>query len=1071
MRYLFLYPSRPCLGALLLATVAGLFPVNAATPPPAPFPAALASVVVANLWCENAEVPLAIDTVHPGLSWQLQAEGKGVSQVAYQILVASTPEKLAKNAGDLWDSGKVKSDQSQFVPYGGKDLQSRQSCAWKVRVWDKDDQPSQWSKPANWTMGLLKSDDWSARWIMASRWFTVPWWRPGGFVSGGTDKADSPAWAQVDLGQPTRIDRIKLYPSKAEAFPLRFRIEADDDMEFAHPQVIADYTGEDFKMGDRKFVEFPGNGVTASRVRILIVKTPLRAGQPTTDKSGKPIPPKYVSAVRQLEVWSAGRNAALMRPTIESGHFFNAGHAIYMVDGMPSADDGNNCPDDACPIETAPLLRKSFILQKSVRRATLYYAAHGIADVSINSIKVDDTVLGPQFTDYYKRIVYVTRDVSKLLVPGENAVGAFLVTGWFNAPSKGVAQRYSGHGPVRLLAQLEIEFADGTRQTIATDDSWKWTRSEIVSNDLWAGYREDRRLAQLGWDKPGFNDVAWRQVALTESLGGRLYAAIGPAVRVTGQLKPVRIEGDTAVFDVYSSGWPQIKVTNGKAGQKIKVSGEKVSHAGEQMPPSEFILAKDGPAVLEPRFLWGTGPLRMTVSGLNEPLTTDNVAFQEVHADLVQTGSFHCSNPWFNTLNEAILRTHLNYCNYFPCDPMREKQGWTQDMQSMFPTAAYLTGVDDYYRRWWRDMADNQLPTGLVGSVIPVIGQSFDDWNSPWWSGMIVWLPWQHYLYYGDRRMLEDAYEPMRKYVDYLDHIAPLGAGTRRLDYPDPHYFLDANAAKERMLVWTGAGDWENPYGAPPGTLMNMTGWYHFADIVSRTAVLLGKPDDAAKYAEMARDIARRTNAKFLKPATGLYADAANNQAAQVMPLAVDLVPTETRALTFQRLIDAIHAHDDHQGCGFVAMPYLLQLLTESGQSALANKMVNQQTFPSWRTLMKDGVFFEKWHGGGAQMPSCGGAVGMWFYQSVLGIRPNPAGPGFKKFILAPQPDPATGLTEAEGWYDTAYGRIVSQWKVESGRMRFDCTVPPNTSATVILPNQPPQSVGSGIHSFEVAMP
>ena len=1012
-------------------------------------------LAVDHLRCEGRENPEGLSETQPGLSWQIKSEKPGQRQTAYRIVVDG-----------VWDSGKVASDQSAGVAYAGKELQSRQRCSWKVMIWDKDGRPSPWSEPATWTMGLLKPEDWTAKWITASRWFVTPQSRPPGFMTSDQSNADSPAWAQVDLGTSARIDSVRLYPHKNAAFPLRFRIEADDDVEFNHPKVIADCTSQDFQIGDRKVVEFPGHDVAASRVRLLILKSPPVIGQPATDKSGKPVPPKYRSVVRQMEVWSGGRNVALMRPTIESGHHYRWGHAYHMVDGMPSVEEGDTCPEDACRIETAPLLRKSFTLDKPVQRAVLYHAAHGMADVTINGTAVDDTVHGPRFTDYAKRIVYLTHDVTKLLASGQNVIGAVLGNGFFSAPNRGVSERYFGHGPPRLLAQLEIEFADGTRQTILSDNSWKWARSGIVFNDFWRGYNEDRRQDQPGWDRPGFADASWKTVGVTESLGGRLCAPVGPPVRRAGLLKPVRVEGNTAIFDVFSSGWPRIVVNSGKAGQRIVVGGDR-------MPSYSFTLAKDGPAVLEPRFVWGSGALRMTVNGLNEPVTPENVAFQEVHADLALTGSFHCSNPWLNTLHEAVLRTQLNYCHQFPADPMREKQGWTQDAQNMFNTAAYLTDANRYYGSWWRDMADNQLPNGLLGSVVPIIGQIFDDWNCPWWSGVIVWLPWEHYLYYGDRRILEEAYEPMRRYVDYLDHIASLGAGTRNLDHPDPHYFLNADAGSQRMLVWNGAGDWGGRFvgGDVPGPLMNMTGWYRFADIVSRTAALLGKQEDAGKYAAMAREIGERTNAKFLNRTTGLYGNRTDSQPAQVMPLAVGMVPDEIRALTFQRLLDAIRARDDHHGCGFVSLPYLLQLLTESGQSALANRIMNQESYPSWKTLMHDGVFFEDWHGTNAQMPSAGGSIGLWLYQSVLGIRPDPAGPGFKKFILAPQPDAATGLTEAEGWYDSVYGRIVSKWRVVDGVMTLNATIPANTTATIILPGQQPQQAGSGKHQFITKLP
>jgi alpha-L-rhamnosidase len=1022
---------------------------------------------VTDLRCESLKEPLGIDVAQPRLSWRIESPKRGERQTAYQVLVASSPQLLAADKGDLWDSGKVVSDQSIFVDYAGRPLESRRICYWKARVWtSQGGEPSAWSGNGTWAMGLLAPDDWLARWISASRWFMAPELRPPGFIAAG-----APAWAQVELGKPIRIDSVKLYPYTAGEFPLRFRIEADDDMDFNSPKIIADCSNADFSLGGKKSVEFPGRGITASRVRVLILK-PAQGKENMANVLGKGQVSQ--SVIRQMEVWSGGRNVALMRPTLQSGCSWDRGHSFFMVDGMPSATDGATCQEDACPTQTAPHLRKAFALDQPVKRATLYYAAHGMACISINGAAVEDAVLGPRFSDYGKRIYYRVVDVTKQLSQGQNVVGATLGNGFFSPPGRGFGQRHNGHGQPRLLLQLEVELADGACRTIVTDETWRWAKSEIVANDLWGSYCEDRRLAQPGWDKPGFQDAGWRVVGIAESMGGKLCAVQEPVNRILGRLRPSRVEGNAAFFDVLSAGWPRIEIKNGKAGQRIRLDGDwgETSSAvvhdsngnvirleGDRSAPSEFILGADGPATLEPWFTWGSGPTRLTVTGLDEALTVDNISIQQVGTDLRPTGSFQCSNPWLNTLHEVVLRTHRNYCLDFPLDPMREKEGWTQDAQNFFNTAAYLTDVDAFYRRWWRDMADNQRANGLLGAVMPLMGQLVNDWNCSWWSGVIAWLPGEHYLYYGDRSFLEEAYEPIRKYVDYLNQIASLGVGTREIDYPDPHYFLDSKAAADHMLIWHGANDWQNPHGpcagyvaTGAGSLVNMAGWYHCANIVSQTAALMGKTADAEKYAAMSKEIARRTNRKFLDSVTGRYANQRDNQTAQVLPLGVGMVPPELREQTMQRLIDAIHARKDHHATGFVALPYLLRILAETRQSELANRIINQQDFPSWKTLVHHGVLAEGWNGGGAQMPSCGGSVGMWLYQSVLGIRPDPAGPGFKRFILAPQPDPATGLTSAEGWYDSAYGKIVSRWKLADGGMNLDVAVPPNTTATVYVP-------------------
>ena len=1013
-------------------------------------PSALATSIT-NLRCEYRENPLGIDAEKPQLSWIMVDSASGAAtrsqkQMAYQILVANSEELLEQNKGDCWDSGKVASDQSIQVEYQGKPLASRMRCYWKVRVWDKDGKPSAWSEPALWTMGLLRDEDWSAKWITASQWFMPPSVRPRGLV------VSSGGWADVDLGESFPIDSIKLYFSNPNAAPKRFKILGADDMQFSQPQVLVDQSAADFQPISTGPQVFAVSSAKFRHIRFWFTSSSAQDNAMMRPAQTGPSSPTAQVEVRQMEVISGGRNVALMRPTREIGTQWNHGHAAFLVDGMPSANDGSECPPDACPTTTAPLLRKTFTIGKTVQHATLYVAALGMVDVTINGRPVTDAVLGPPFTDYTKRVVYLTHDITSLLANGENVIGATLGNGFFSTPRGGFGERHGGHGAPRVLIQTEIEYADGTRQTVNSDGTWKWSRSEIVDDDTFATYTEDRRLAKPGWERLGYDDNGWLPVAISTSLGGKLVSPIGPPIRVAGELKPERVTNNRAYFKVLSAGWPHVKV-NGHAGQTVTILG----HApGYHAPPLTFTLATNGPAVLEPRFMYLSGPREIEVKGLSEPLAPDAVTIQLVHADLNMAGTFSCSNPWFNQIYAALLQTHLNYDGDHPMDPMREKQGWTQDMQGMFETAAYLTDVAGIYRKWWCDFADGQDESGYLGSVLPLVGRQEYGWNSPWWSGVVVLLPWQHYQYYGDRRVLAESYDTMRRYLDFLGTLAASGSVRGWDDYP---YFNTGNTnsteAREGLLSWLGAGDWQNPYGgkdAVPAPLLDMPAWYHYATIVSETAALIGKNAEAKKYAAIADGVKNRFNEIYLNRATGLYGSQTNNQTALVLPLALGLVPDAQRELTYQRLLAAIHARKDHLGTGFVGLPFLLSTLTDRRETALANKIVNQQDYPSWKTLIHDGVFAEGWNGGGAQMPSCGGAIGQWLYQSVLGIRPDPAGPGFKKFILAPQPDPASNLTSARGSYDSVRGRIVSDWTCENGRFALHAVIPANTTATVYVP-------------------
>lgn len=1024
--------------------------------------ALLACVTVVNaasvraLRTESLAYPIGIDATRPELGWRIDAIERGYRQSAYQILVASSMRLLAQDHGDVWDSGKVDSAESVHVRYGGTALESRAGYFWKVRVWDARGRVSAWSAPAAWRMGLLTARDWTAQWITPSHWYTQTGLRaPGLIVAPG-------GWADVDLGEDRSIDSIKLVFSEFGMVPKRFKILGADDLEFANPMVLVDRSAADYQPEGRGPQQFDVYGVRARRIRLWVID-PLSPdggmGGRVLTEPGDPATVRNV-VIRQMEVLGGGRNVALMRPTRERGTQWNAGHAAALVDGMPSSGegDGDVMPADACPVETAPLLRKEFVVSQPVKRATLYVAALGMADVTINGRRVTDDVLGPPFTDYTKQVVYVTRDVSALVKRGANVVGVTLGNGFFSPPGRGFGERHGGDGPPRVLVQTEIELSDGSRQVIDSDGSWTWSRSDIAYDDLFARYVEDRSRAQPGWDAPGFDDSGWAAVAVTASLGGKLVAPMGPPLRVVGALKPDRVHGNHAHFSTLSTGWPEVRVT-GHAGQTITVLGHTPSY---DAPPLTFVLAADGPAVLRPRFMYLSGPLDLEIRGMTGVLGPEDAKIRLVHADLERSSRFESSNAWLNELYDVDLRTQLNYVGDEPMDPMREKQGWTQDAQNMFETAAYLTHASGLYRKWWHDFADNQDESGYLGSIAPLVGRQAYDWNSPWWSGAIVLLPWQHYQFYGDRRILEESFDAMRRYVEFLDRLTASGSVRGWGDYPYLNAADVESKADPGILNWLGAGDWMNPFGghdAVAAPLLDMPAWAYYATIVSNVAALLGKDDDAQRYARSAEQVKDRFNERFLDSSSGLYGSQADVETTQALPLALAIVPPQLRALTHERLIEAIHARHDHQGTGFVGLPWLLHVLTDFRDTALANKLVNQSDFPGWQTLMHDSVFAENWHGTEAQMPSCGGAIGLWLHQAVLGIRPDPEGPGFEKFLLAPQPDPATGLTWARGSYESAYGKIVSDWKIVRDRFTLRAVIPPNTTATIVIPNARAQTV------------
>jgi alpha-L-rhamnosidase len=327
--------------------------------------------------------------------------------------------------------------------------------------------------------------------------------------------------------------------------------------------------------------------------------------------------------------------------------------------------------------------------------------------------------------------------------------------------------------------------------------------------------------------------------------------------------------------------------------------------------------------------------------------------------------------------------------------------------------------------------------------VPPVTPGRFDGptINCPWWGGMIVYLPWKIWQFYGDRKILEESYDAMKKYTGYLGSIDSSG-----------------------IISW-GLGDWLEPGSVrpvmTPVPLTSTIGYYNTALITSQTAALLGYPNESKQYADLAGQIKTAFNRHFFNPETGEYGK--YSQASQLMPLLFGMVPDNKRQLVLDKLVQKIAASDNHPGTGFVSTPLLLNGLSDLGLGGLAYTMANQRTYPSWYDMVYNHgtkIFKEDWAGGAVQMPPLGGGLGHWFFYSLAGIRPDPEGPGFRKIIISP--DMVPELTYATGEYRSPYGLIRSAWKREAGRLTLEIDIPANTTATVYLPAGDPDQVTEG---------
>ncbi len=647
-----------------------LFLLGALLCPPASAASQSRGLAVEKLRCEYRVAPVGVDVVQPRLSWTLASEERGQNQTAFQVLVASTPEALAKGEGDLWDSGKISSDQTIHIIYAGKPLVSRARMWWKVRVWDKDGQPSAWSGPSTWTMGLLQASDWQAKWIgeIPSVTNLIPNVPPrelcNGYQSKIAKSEDIIKWVAVDLGQQQTFDAVRLFPARPYdfpdtpgfLFPVRFKIEAASCADFSDARVLLDRTaGDEANPGvNAPIYRFPAT--TAQFVRLTVT----RLGRRDADN--------FAFALAEMQVLNGDKNLAQGAPVFALDSFetgpWAAAHLTddVLVTVKPGGDSGGALP--------AAMLRKSFQLDRPVKRATVYASALGLYELRINGQRVGNQLLAPEWTSYRKRVHYQVYDVTALLRSGENAIGAFLGEGWYAGRLQG-AGRYANGTHMRFLLQLEVEFADGGKQTIVTNDSWRrFTDGPICASGIYAGEIYAAPKEAPGWDASGFNAGAWEPVMSYDLDARQLVWQRGVPIQVEMELPAIAVtepKPGVFVFDLGQNmaGWARVKAI-GAIGQNVTMRyGEMLNDDGTLYTANlrgntqidRYTPRADGEFVFEPHFTYH-GFRYVELTGLAARPDTNAVLGCVFRSAAPVVGRFECSDPSLTQLMQNILWTH-----------------------------------------------------------------------------------------------------------------------------------------------------------------------------------------------------------------------------------------------------------------------------------------------------------------------------------------------------------------------------------------------------------------------------
>ena len=959
-----------------------------------------------HLRCEHLNTPLGIDALHPLLSWQSDNTERNWHQSAYQILVATSTARLS--APDVWDSGKQNSAESNGIVYSGPKLESRKRYYWTVRVWDAAGKVSE-AIPVWWEMGLLAKSDWTAKWISrndpeqeadrpAMRWI-------------GTEGQDAGRFRlNFDVNQKPR-DAVLLLTARGN---WKATVNGHEVANWHDWQEVERIDLSDLLVTGRNSIEVAVTGAGKAAVLAALVKITHADG--TLERIS-------------TERWDLARVIA----DLDDKRFGNV--------HLPAA---------------AALFRKPLAIDKPVRSARIYATALGSYRLFLNGQRLGKDLLTPDWTDYRKRVLYQTYDITKSIARGNNAIGVILGDGWYGSGLGWNGLRFNfGPPPLRFIAQVEIEYVDGEHQTIVTDGTWKTSASPILRSELYTGETYDARLEQPGWDTAVFQDAAWTAASISDAPPAIVSSQMSPTIQVTETMQPKKVASPADgvyVFDMGQNmvGWAALKAT-GPAGTKIRLRFAEILKPDgniyrDNLRAAEatdtFILRGGGSEYFEPHFTYH-GFRYIEVTGYPGKPPLDAITGLVFHTANEFTGKFTSSNSMLNQLWRNALWSERGNLESVPTDcPQRdERLGWMGDAQVFWRTASFNMDMAAFTHKWMHDVVEAQSPAGAFADVSPRVVDEAD--GAPAWGDAGVIIPWTAWQQYGDTRIIEENWEPMAHWMEYIGSANPDGIRNQRRN--------------------NDFGDWVPAESETPKDLIATAYWAYDANLMSQMARAAGKEADSKKYAALFESIRAAFQKQFIR-ANGEVGN--GSQTCYALALHMHLLPDSLKAMATDHLVADIEKRNWHLSTGFVGTPYLLSALSNNGRTDVAYRLLLNDTYPSWGYTISKGAttIWERWNGdrGDPSMNSYNhyafGAVVEWLYRYVAGIDAAPDSPGFQKIEIHPLPDER--LNRVHGEYDSIYGKIISDWRsAPGGQFTLKVTIPANTTAIVYLPAGPNSQV------------
>ena len=1026
-----------------------------------------ADAVLENLEVEYRNNPLGIEENAPLFSWQMGSDLRGQKQSAYRIQVADSGEKL-ENGDYFWDSGKVESDLSVAIPYGGKALEGRTRYYWQVTAWDQNQNVIVSEQEAWFETGLIGEDFSDADWIGAPIAAEVSWrdeecrytidydfWggqAAAGFVFGAdTDRyGEYYLWLVHVQGKEVFLKTCRV---KNNAYYEEQNISLKDFYgpdEFAqnriHVTILVD---------GQKAVTFI-DGKFVGETQLYRPKAPGRIGLYN-------LRTVETSLFDNVVIKDISGNVILEEDfENEENHIFSPEY-IKIHDGMGCANAGVTLtPGNDRP---APMLRTEFDSKNTnIVSARLYATALGIYRIFINGQEISGNYFDPGLPVYDRELEYCTYDVTDFVKNGENAIGVILGHGWFDRAAGGLDNwnPWGECGPA-FLGKLIISYADGTEQTIATNDEWRvYTDGPIRRDDMYQGEFYDARYEQNGWNEPDYSDETWQVPAINQIDEKFMHTEIVPmereSVRNVYTMEPVAVTNPKEGVYVYDFGQEFSGVCSiilrGKAGECVTLrhaealNTELLENRDDEIGTvwtenlltarntDYYVLKGDGQEQYSPSLVC-RGFRYVQISGVTEAVEIEKVQGLVLMSDLDETTTFHSSDIWLNRICHNILWSQRSNYLVTPSDcPQRDERfGWTGDANVFSSTAVYQMNVRSYLQNFLQSMRLMQLESGAFPDMAPWdLNQGYG--HNGWGDAGVV-ITWELYQQYGDLSIVEENYDAMCAWVDYL------------VETSDNYIRLKESGYGDHLQYNTTAEDFTDTAQSAYSALL-----------LSKMAAELGKIEDSAYYNEVYQLYRTAWQNKWLQEDGRL---SEGSQSAYALGLEFGLFPENNQMLAAEYLYGAVEWAGFHPTIGFVGMPRILHALSDHGYSDAAYQLLLQKTAPSWShdialgattiaeswgsyALREDGTY--SLHGSLNHYSL--GSVGEWFYSGILGIRTDENQPGFKRIIL--QPQITKRLEFAEGSYQSVYGVIDSRWDNTENGITYHVKVPANTTAQLILP-------------------